>query len=216
MARKANDHSGGRGRRGRRKGEDFSEAVEAAAAEAAKPAASNVPDEVLERHLDTVRNARAAHREARDAAAEANGVYRAALKAAKRDGIPVDAMTDAVKLMEGDALELKARSQMVRRILVVAKSPLAHLYATQPDLFDEADRARSAHATGSGDQAWTEGRRDGMEGRSLSFCPYAEDTAERVAYTAGWHAGQEELLHKTVTPLRPKGGDGTQPAAPAH
>lgn len=167
--------------------------------------AGPISDELIESHMFTIRAKRDVLKLKREEQKAANGEYRAALKEAKKAGISPDAIIEALKLMDGDHETIKAQAAMTRRILEVERSPLAHLYVVQSDLFGDdgtgRPQARSAHVNGSGDKAWTEGKNEGASGASVNFCPYADGTEERKSWMAGWQAGQAEMVGRAIKPV---------------
>lgn len=149
---------------------------------------SNVPDEVYERHLGEIEAKHGEMAEAQEALASARGAYRAALKAAKKDGCNADAITDALKERKKDVDERKTHWRDVGRILRLMKSPLG----TQFGLFEEAEAVtfmdiKSAEAAG---------RKVGKAGGNLSDCPLREDHRFYSAWVSGYDAGQAENAPK--------------------
>lgn len=161
----------------------------------APPAGHNVTDETIAEHMRKVMAARAEMQDRQAELDEARGGYRACLKAAKKSGVDPDAITAALKMMDGDSDEIRVRSQMTRRILKVTGSPLALVYAEQPDLFDEAG-PKQAHTTGSDDAAFADGYNKGKAGGNINANLHGRPTSAHAAWNKGWHKAQADIAEE--------------------
>lgn len=161
----------------------------------AAPAGHNVTDETIAEHMKKVMAARSEMQDVQEQLDEARGVYRACLKAAKKSGVDPDAITAALKMMDGDHDDIRVRSQMTRRILKVSGSPLALVYAEQPDLFDAAG-PKQAHVTGSDDTAYADGYNKGKAGGNINANPHARTATAHAAWNRGWHQAQADLAEE--------------------
>ena len=158
-------------------------------------AGHNVTDETIAEHMKKVMSARSEMQDVQEQLDEARGVYRSCLKAAKKSGVDPDAITAALKMMDGDHAEIRVRSQMTRRILKVSGSPLALVYAEQPDLFDAAG-PKQAHVTGSDDAAFADGYNKGKAGGNINANPHGRTATAHAAWNRGWHQAQADLAEE--------------------
>lgn len=159
-------------------------------------AGHNVTDDTIKHHLDKIMPARDELEERQKEVSAARGAYRATLKAAKKDGIDPDAITAALKMMDGDSGAIKVRSAMTRRVLKVAGSPLAVIYSEQLSLDLDETGPKPAHSTGSDDVAHTDGYHKGRAGRNINENPHARTASAHKAWNAGWHEAQKDLAEE--------------------
>jgi hypothetical protein len=97
----------------------------------------------------------------------------------------VDSIKDAIALEseDGEAI-IKAA---IERQLRVARW-MAVPFGSQGDMFGEPDRTPGV------DRAFAEGRRDGLDGKTLNN-PYASDLPQSERYATGWHDGQKAIFN---------------------
>lgn len=146
----------------------------------------NVTDEIIAHHLKLILPLKANLDKAREAQQTANGAYRAALKAAKGDNIQPDAITDAIKLKEGDSGEIRLKSELTRRVLKVLGSPMADLFAEQMDLF--ADKAPAVPEGDTLDACHAQGEEACRAGQTANANPYPAGSEQWKAWDTGFHA----------------------------
>lgn len=163
------------------------EAIEKLAANAAKANAKTntgeISDEAAARHILLIEAAETEWQEARDKAAELQGVYRNRLKVAKGDGMDVDALKLAFKIKRRQMGEVVSEQRSVGRYLKLMGSPLG----TQWSLFDQPDEdGAKLDATARGEQA-------GREGADRDSNPYTPGTPDWFAYNNGWQTGQDAI-----------------------
>jgi hypothetical protein len=109
-------------------------------------APSNVTEETITRAMDRIMAAKRDHEKAQEAAKQANGVYRSAIKAAKQDGIPNDAILLAVSWTKEDAGEVVSRLKWGVRIAKNMGLPVG----TQLDIFSHAIEEAEANPYNAG------------------------------------------------------------------
>lgn len=148
---------------------------------------------------------------------EANGRYRAAIKAAGEAGIDEKSLVQAIKIRKsGDEAKEAMRFRDLGRYLRYLDMPLGHQFA----LFEEEAPAASAPDDGDGDEyadapddldgerdedeqavwdATQAGRRAGRGGERRSANPHLQGTKSYVAWDEGWLNGQASLADE-MTP----------------
>lgn len=137
---------------------------------------------------------------------EAQGIYRAALKKAKSDGVPPAEIINAISVRKQDvdevALNLKQRVYYTQ----IALGTQFNLFArdTGPVLSQEDQERRDEWA------ATQEGYASGKSGGMLDSNPYKAGSAAHPAWAKGWHNGQAQIAKEMgpggkVAPIRKRG-----------
>jgi hypothetical protein len=142
-----------------------------------------VPDETIARHVDLIKASEIEWREARDKAAELQGVLRNRYKVAKGDGVDIDSLKLAFRIAERASGEVIEEQRNVGRYLKIMGSPLGHQWS----LFDEPD------ADGAKPDATARGEQAGREGADRDSNPYSPGSADWFAFNNGWQAGQDTI-----------------------
>jgi ribosome modulation factor len=153
---------------------------------------SNVTDDVILLHSRAIANARTA-------LDSANGVYRAAVKAAKADGIDTAELLAALKVKKGDPdmADLSLRNHIrYRKLLSVPVKWAADgqgewdMEALDPetDVSDEAQREQDDF------DAFGDGKKAGLESFSMTTCPHPAGSEDHQTWMLGWQEGQTQLL----------------------
>jgi hypothetical protein len=141
-----------------------------------------VPSEVVDRWWEKIVVGQAAVERATKPLKSRKGELSAIYKAAKADGIDVDALCDAIKADADDHLEVVTRYANTGKYLRAHRSPLGvqmNLFPLDP--IPEASRAAIA------------GKRSGLRGGSIDENPYPAGSESHVAYVEAWHVGQEQV-----------------------
>ena len=142
-----------------------------------------VPAETIARHIDLIKASEIEWREARDKAAELQGVLRNRYKVAKGDGVDIDSLKLAFRIAERAMGEVVSEQRNVGRYLKIMGSPLG----TQWSLFEEPD------ADGAKPDATAKGEQAGREGADRDSNPYSPGTPDWFAFNNGWQAGQDTI-----------------------
>jgi len=150
----------------------------------AKPGhnSGDVPSEVVDRWWQKIVVAQAAVERATKPLKSRKGELSAIYKAAKADGLDVDALTDAIKADAGDHLDVVSRYANTGKYLRAHHSPLGiqmNLFPLEP--IPEVSRAAIA------------GKRQGLRGGSVDENPYPPGSEPFVAYVDAWGIGQEQV-----------------------
>lgn len=163
------------------------EAIEKLASAAAKANqktnTGEISDEAAGRHILLIEAAETEWQEARDKAAELQGVYRNRLKVAKGDGMDVDALKLAFRIKRRQTGEVISEQRSVGRYLQLMGSPLGHQWS----LFDQPD------ADGAKLDATAQGEQAGREGVDRDSNPYTPGTPDWFSYNNGWQTGQDSI-----------------------
>ena len=141
-----------------------------------------VPAEVVDRWWSKVVTAQGAVERAAKPLKARKGELSAIYKAAKKDGIDVDALKDAIKADSGDHLNFLSRYASTGKYLRAHQSPLGMQLGLFPlDAIPEISRAQAS------------GRRAGLLGRDIAENPYTPGSENFAAYEASWHEGQAQV-----------------------
>ncbi|HKV14533.1 MAG TPA: hypothetical protein VJQ81_05785 [Reyranella sp.] len=141
-----------------------------------------VPPEIVDRWWQKVVVAQGAVERAAKPLKSRKGELSAIYKAAKADGIDVDALKDAIKADAGDHLNFLSRYAATGKYLRAHQSPLGLQLGLFPlDAIPEVSRAAMA------------GKRCGLAGRSIDENPYPPGSENFVAYSDAWHQGQAQV-----------------------
>ncbi len=141
-----------------------------------------VPSEVVDRWWQKIVVAQAAVERAAKPLKSRKGELSAIYKAAKADGIDVDALCDAITADAGDHLDVVSRYANTGKYLRAHQSPLGiqmNLFPLDP--IPEVSRAAIA------------GKRQGLRGGSVDENPYPPGSEAFVAYVDAWTVGQEQV-----------------------
>jgi hypothetical protein len=142
---------------------------------------SNVSDNTLQKHIKAL----AAAKEALD---EANGEYRAKLKAAKADGCNQKSLIAALTSRKRDVEAVRLDLRDYVRYL-----GLLSMAMTQQDLFGNDDRNAPPDAELSAWQAGQDGATAGKMGRARDDHPYEAGSEHQAAWDKGWLRGQKSI-----------------------
>ena len=167
---------------------------ETVAADAAPPRDAR---EVFEEQMKLIRPLYEDLEIANHARAAANSAYRTQLKAAKKAGINIDALTKALALQKREPDDVTKEFTDLNRYLAWLGIPVG----TQLGLFDEtrtvataaedfAKRPISTEASIA--KAKTEGFDAGHEAKNKAENPYEEGSPEALAWDAEWDRAQEK------------------------
>lgn len=166
------------------------EAIETLAAAAAKENAKKNPgpvsDETVGMHVNLIKAAETNWQEARDRAAELQGVLRNRYKVAKNDGVDIDALKLAFKIAQRTSGEVVSEQRNVGRYLRIMGAPLG----TQWTLFPEDEPANGAGPTVDANLQGQHAGRNGEPGENNPFTPGSDDFQ---AWAEGWVVGQNML-----------------------
>jgi uncharacterized protein (UPF0335 family) len=142
---------------------------------------SGVPQEVERRWLAKIQDGQAAVERAAKPLKSRKGELSSIYKAAKSEGVDIDAAKKALKLNKLDHLDVALEYSNVGRYLRMLDSPLG----IQMELFKATDLPVAV-------QAAVEGKRAGLAGHSIDINPHTPGTEPFVAFVDAWHKGQEE------------------------
>lgn len=192
------------------------EAIEKLASAAAKENekrgknTGEISDEALDRHIRMIKAAEGEWREARDKAAELQGVLRNRYKVAKNDGVDVEAMKLAFRIAERPASEFVAEHRNLGRYLRLMAAPVG----TQFGLFDFLD-ARTDAAPGDEQsmeaEATLAGEHAGLNSEPKENNPHVAGTAPWFAWNNGHQVGADKLADNLHT-----GNVDPATGSPAH
>lgn len=152
-----------------------------AAASLAEASSHNVPPAVFLKHYRTIRDLKQEHAEAGTAVARAK-------KAAKNDGVDLDALKIIEKLADLDADEAEMQLKHVRIYAQWLESPLV----TQLAMFAEPPREPVDDKTAEEQREWVAGGRGfdaGEAGHERGTNPFEAGSFERVAWDKSWTRG---------------------------
>ena len=165
------------------------EAIETLAAAAVKENAKKNPgpvsDETVGMHVNLIKAAETNWQEARDRAAELQGVLRNRYKVAKNDGVEIDALKLAFKIAQRTSGEVVSEQRNVGRYLRIMGSPLG----TQWSLFEDSVTEDGRPKVDSNLQ----GQHAGRNGEPAENNPFTPGSADFVAWAEGWVVGQNML-----------------------
>ena len=141
-----------------------------------------MPAEVVDRWWQKIVVAQAAVERAAKPLKSRKGELSAVYKAAKADGIDVDALKDAITADSGDHLNFLSRYASTGKYLRAHRSPLGTQLGLFPlDAIPEISRAAMA------------GKRSGLLGRSIDENPYQPGSENFAAFAEHWHVGQAQV-----------------------
>lgn len=141
-----------------------------------------VKDEVIERHLKSIKSKLKAMDPILEELNEARGVYRNARKLAKKEGVNLDAVDIILKLENLDQGKVLVDHADAGRYLAIMDSPLA----TQLDLFQNL-QAQMPEV-----DALLQGRQAGGNAEPAENNPFKPGTSEFQQWAQGWAEGQDE------------------------
>lgn len=189
-----------RGKRGRRAehhsdfaGPDADKAaIETLANAAAKQNGKNsgeISDEAAQRHIQLIEASHVEWQEARDKAAELQGVYRNRLKVAKGDGMDVDALKLAFKIKARPAGEFVSEHRSVGRYLRLMAAPVG----TQFGLFDFLDEKADGAPKDLEAEATLAGEHAGLNSEPRSNNPHDPGSTKWFNWNNGHQVGTDKL-----------------------
>jgi hypothetical protein len=141
-----------------------------------------VADEIILRWNSKIEVAANAAQRAKDAHDSAKGRLQSIYKAAKDDGVDIDALKEVRKMDKGDHAEVELRYRNTGRYLRVLESKLA----VQFELFPEVKQSAAVGA-------WLAGSRAGKAGEPVENNPHTVGSAPFEEYDQGWRHGQQLL-----------------------
>lgn len=164
------------------------------------------------KHVPGIQRAKKALERAQAETKTANGEYRNKLKAFKSDGGDIDALIDVMKDQKREIDEVESYLRNYNAYAKFIGLPIG----TQLGFFDgDKPKAANGKAKANGANghkkistketiasARAEGKSDGEKGKT-AFNTYADGSPEALAYSSGYNAAQEKLVHETVG--RPQG-----------
>ena len=158
---------------------------QAAQENAKKKNSGEVTDETVGMHVNLIKAAETNWREARDRAAELQGVLRNRDKVATNDGVDIDALKLAFKIAERASGEIVAEQRSIGRYLRIMGSPLG----TQWSLFEDSDADEGKPKV----DANLQGQHAGRNGEPAENNPFTPGTEDFTAWAEGWTSGQSML-----------------------
>lgn len=157
-----------------------------------------VPDETIARHVDLIKASEIEWREARDKAAELQGVLRNRYKVAKGDGVDIDSLKLAFRIAERASGEVVSEQRNVGRYLRIMGSPLG----TQWSLFEDPDQPESGKVPAAGMDAELQGQHAWRNNEPISNNPFTPGTENFVA----WEQGHNNAMAAAARSMAP--GEG--------
>ena len=182
----------------------------AKAASLAEASSHNVPPEVFLRHYRTIRDLKSEHSETGMAIARAK-------KAAKNDGIDLDALRWLEKLADLDTDEAELQIKHLQTYAGWLKLPIGTQLAmfAQPEATPVDPQAAAEHAEW---EARDQGSAEGKAGHERGDNPNLLGSPEYAAYDRGWVEGNKLWLKgqkQIASEMHPKGtkanGNGAAP-----
>lgn len=153
--------------------------------------ASNVSDGTIKQHIREVTTLK-------EAAESAHGEYRAALKAAKADGVDTKELTEALKARKREPEDVVRSLHTRIRYLALVNIPVH-----QMDLFggaasigpavvadEDLNEEDAEHARWEAQEV---GHKAGLDGDVKENNPHPPGTFRNQAWFGGWKTGQEQL-----------------------
>ncbi len=169
--------------------------------------------------IDAIVKAERDKDKAHDDFKSANGVYRAALKHAKKSGMDQESIADALKLRKRDPEELKLKFRNTIEYLKLLGVPLGHQLTLGDWPLNRSDDNTAANvstpADGTGDEAkataYHQGEKAGAAGENLSKNPYNRQVqfVLHENWAAGWNDAQAALTRE-MTAGAGKSGDAVK------
>jgi hypothetical protein len=170
------------------------------------------PEQRFEQHWAIIHPARAALEKAQSEVSTANGIYRGALKAYKKDGGDVDALLDALRFQKMEVEDANKRLAEINWHLRALGAPIGTqlgLFADGKTVAHHVDNDKikangNGHANGHAKPLSTkatiaaakaQGKKAGSTGKS-GVAPYEKGTPEELAFTAAWKTAQAEMVAK--------------------
>ncbi len=155
------------------------------AAKAKKPGPGHngeVPDEVIDRHLEAVNIKRLAMDKAKAEFDQKKGEFRAALKLAKEDGVNIDALRWAHDLSKQDTAEVLQRVHDTGRILKRMNVPLGFQFG----LFSDVEAPKLVNPVLAGQAA-------GKSGAPRTDNPHPPGSDDFQLWDDAWLAEQTKI-----------------------
>lgn len=156
---------------------------------------TNVTDETIREHCQKAARHFGELQTAREGVSVAMGTYRAALKEAKKAGVPTQAIIWYLAARSRDPEEIDRETRERNRIARVMALPIG----TQLGLFEDGSTVAGAvdqaklDAVAAGerqpDDAYSEGKIAGADGKPLSANPYPAESAAFDEFERGWGDG---------------------------
>jgi ribosome modulation factor len=153
--------------------------------------ASNVSDTTINKHIRSVTSLKAA-------ADSAHGEYRAALKAAKTDGVDTKELTEALKAKRLEPEDVVRSLHTRIRYLALVNVPVHQMdlfggaaSVGEPAIADEdLDEDEAEHARWEAQEV---GHKAGLDGDLKENNPHPPGSFRNQAWHGGWKTGQEQL-----------------------
>lgn len=170
---------------------------------------TNVTDETIREHCQKAARHFGELQTAREGVSVAMGTYRAALKEAKKAGVPTQAIIWYLAARSRDPEEIDRETRERNRIAKVMALPIGH----QLGLFDDGetvahkvdqDKLKAQAAGRLPDDAYSEGVLAGKDGKPITVNPYPLDSAAFDQFEKGWGEGQASIVFAAAA-----GGNGS-------
>src|SRR5579872_2440329 len=194
----------------------------------------NDPQAIFKKHLDAILPLQGELQSAQQAQSAAQGRYRAAIKAAKKDGVDDVALLEFLKLRKLEPDEVTRRFKALNEMLLWGNVPVG----TQLGMFDDGksvattleDAASGFSDTGPErmtDKSMVAIEADGhtafINNVAFGDCPYPQDTIAGQKWMSGWRLAEQQAIDKAKAeaagsdgaPAAGKKGRGKRIKAPA-
>lgn len=158
-------------------------------------------EEKWEKHFPTIRAAKIELDAKQDEAKKANSVYRGLLKAAKKEGLNVDMLCEALRIQKRDPTEVDKDFRDLNAYLMLMGVPVG----TQLGLFDgksiatavEDEKLKASGLERRTDKGMVAIEADGYDagtsGKNANANPYEDGAPEFLRWHKGWNDGQAKL-----------------------
>lgn len=157
-------------------------------------------DRTISIHIDTITRAQKKHQLSHAETKRLNSIVRNAYKAAKAQGIDVDALKSAFEKAKRPAGEVIAEERNVGRYLRVMEVPLGRQYQFAFDQPDAPEaKAAEVDAGAAGEHAF-------RNGEPPSNNPHVAGTAQHADWSSGYHAALRRTAEEMAPPKPP--GEG--------
>lgn len=181
----------------------------------------NDPEAIFRKHFDLILPLKTAMEKAKELHQSAQGEYRAAIKAAKSDGIEQDALLEFLRIRKEEPEDVTRRFAALNKMILWAGLPIGTQLGLEIDGRSIATRLEDGQlGKDSGperltDRSLTAVAADGHEAFSndlgVGANPYPTDSIPGQRWLSGFRLAEEQALGKAKTE-----GDAGQPESDAH